>query len=236
MGPVFFSTSKVSDIVTKLPKASDILKSYRIDFCCGGNRALSEAIEERKLNEEEVLAKLNQAYYDAEAYSQNVVKWDEVGYSELIDHIVNKHHAYLTEELPELSMYVTKIARVHGDSHPELLRVHQLYHDLKTELEQHLIKEENQSFPLIKKFDEERTAENLANASRVIDALESEHDDAGAILKELREITNDYLLPPGACRTYTLTFNRLEELESDLFEHIHLENNILFPRVLQETV
>lgn len=236
MEPVFFETTKVSEIVTKFPKSSDILKAYRIDFCCGGNVPLLEAVQKQNLDINEVLTKLHQAYSDAEAYSQNTVNWNEATYSELIDHIVSKHHAYLKEELPELSMYVTKIARVHGDRHPELIRVYHLFHELKDELEFHLPKEENTDFPLIKKFESERTEENLAAFRNVVDDLESEHEKAGSILKELREITGDYVLPEDACRTYTLSFKRLEDLESDLFQHIHLENNILFPRVLQETV
>ncbi len=232
MEQTFTKTSIIGEIVTKFPKASDLFKSYRIDFCCGGNRPLIEAINERNLSEEEVVTKLNTLYHETKALNEAQVDWQTASNQELIDHIVNKHHGYLNEELPNLSPYVTKVLRVHGAEHPHLARVHKLFNELKAELEEHTIKEETTDFPLILAHEQKPTAETHAQLSQIVETLESEHTHAGDLIKEIREITNDFTPPAGACGTYRLVYQRLEALESDLFEHIHLENNILFPRSL----
>ncbi|TLS38957.1 iron-sulfur cluster repair di-iron protein [Pseudalkalibacillus caeni] len=232
MEAIFSSTTKTGDIVTQLPAASGILKEYRIDFCCGGNRPIGEAIKEKQLNEQEVLNKLNLVY--ANTQNKQEKNWKDAPYSQLIDHIINMHHAYLNAVLPEISGYVTKVLRVHGRNHPELKEVHQLFHNLKLELEQHTIQEETDTFPLIKQYEKSRSASLLKILKYGIGDLETEHETAGFLLKRLREVTRDYQTPEGACMTYQLTYNKLEELEADLFEHIHLENNILFPALLKE--
>jgi regulator of cell morphogenesis and NO signaling len=236
MEGVFQNSTIVSDIVTILPKASDVLKQYRIDFCCGGNRPISEAIQEKGLSENEVLNKLNHLYEQVQASDVQGTDWTKATDLELIDQIVHKHHAYLSEELPQLSPYVTKILRVHGPQHKELADVHQLFHQMKTELEQHTIKEENEIFPLILEYEKNPSSKLLDQLTLSIKELEEEHEAAGDILKKLRDVTRDYQLPEGACMTYRLTFKRLEDLESDLFQHIHLENNILFPRLLKGNI
>lgn len=233
MVQTFTGTEKIGDIVTVFPGASNIFKAYGIDFCCGGGRSLKDAAGQQRLSEAELLEKLNAAYVWAQERGQEDADWQNAAYGELIDHIVNSHHAFLQKELPVLSEFTTKILRVHGAGHPELASVHKLFHQLKMELEQHLIKEEEIVFPLIKEY--ERTGATVAKEriKLAIGELEGEHTAAGGILKELRRVTDGYALPDGACRTYTLSFHKLEELESDLFQHIHLENNILFPRVTQ---
>ncbi|MFT4412534.1 iron-sulfur cluster repair di-iron protein [Fredinandcohnia humi] len=220
----------IGEIVTKFPKAGDLFKAYRIDFCCGGNRPLLEAIEEKNLSKIEVLTKLNTLYTEMKVLNETTINWQEASYSELIDHILNKHHRYLNEELPQLSPYVTKVLRVHGAQHPHLARVHTLFNQLKAELEKHTIKEETDSFPLILQFEKQPTEENHLLVKKHVAELEDDHDEAGNIIKEIRDITNDFTPPLGACGTYRLVYQRLEALEADLFQHIHLENNILFPR------
>ncbi|MDT8861396.1 iron-sulfur cluster repair di-iron protein [Alkalihalobacillus sp. MEB130] len=232
MTQTFTETSVVGDIVTKFPKSSDLFKSYRIDFCCGGNRPLIEAIQERNLSAAEVLANLNALYEETTALHESRIEWEHASYSELIDHIIHKHHRYINEELPQLSPYVTKVLRVHGENQPHLAQIHRLFHELRIELEQHLIKEETVDFPLILQVEKNRTEKNVQQLQNVVDELENEHNHAGNILKELREVTNDFTPPPGACGTYRLVYQRLEDLESDLFQHIHLENNVLFPRAV----
>lgn len=234
MEHTFTETSVIGEIVTKFPKASDLFKSYRIDFCCGGNRPLIDAIKERNLSAEEVLTKLNTLYHETKRLNEVEIDWKTASYSELIDYVVNKHHRYLNEELPLLSPYVTKVLRVHGAGQPHLAQIHKLFHELKTELEQHLIKEETEDFPLILAFEQNPSDENYTKLRKVVDELENEHTHAGNIIKELREITNDFTPPAGACGTYRLVYQRLEALESDLFQHIHLENNILFPRAIAQ--
>jgi regulator of cell morphogenesis and NO signaling len=229
----FTEQSIIGDIVAQFPKASDIFKAYKIDFCCSGQRPLKEAIQERNLDGKAILEQLNTLY--AQSLEKDEKNWSEASYSELIDHIIQKHHRYLSEELPNLSPYVTKVLRVHGAHHPHLAQIHKLFNELKTELEQHTIKEETHAFPLILQFEETPTPENREMMKQAIRELINEHDVAGDIIKTIREITNDFTPPEDACRTYRLVYNRLEALEEDLFEHIHLENNILFPRVLHET-
>lgn len=234
MNRVFDGTDKIGDIVAEFPGASNLFKQYRIDFCCGGDRPLSAALRQRDLHEEEFLGQLNEAYRLARQQPDPNRDWRHVPYGELIDHVVNTHHAYLNKELPLLSEFVTKVMRVHGADHPELTALHKLFHELKMELEQHLISEERTIFPKIKEYEATGSEQTLREAVDAIDKLESEHEHAGALLKEMRAVTDQYRLPEQACRTYTLTFHKLEELESDMYQHIHLENNILFPRIESE--
>lgn len=230
METMFTAQSTVGEIVAMFPKASDLFKTYKIDFCCGGNRSLAEALAEKNLPIEDILHQLQTMYQQSlEKVEKN---WLEASYTELIDHIIQKHHRFLMEELPQLSPYVTKVLRVHGPEQPHLVQVHKLFNDLKTELEQHLMKEETKAFPLIIQFEQHPTKENEQAMKQVIEELVAEHDTAGDIIKEIRQITNDFTPPFDACGTYRLVYNRLEALEEDLFTHIHLENNILFPRIL----
>ena len=234
MEKMFNGATKTGEIVTQFPRASQILKEYRLDFCCGGNRPIREAIAEKSLNEEEVLSRLNTLYAETKELNEQEVNWETERYSSLIDHILNTHHAYLDNVLTELNGFVTKVYRVHGMKHPELSQVYNLFHRLKLELEEHLIQEEDKVFPKIKAYEEDQSQDTLHRVLDTIDALEQEHEEAGNLLKELRAVTDNYTLPEGACTTYTLMYLKLEELESDLFQHIHLENNILFPRLERE--
>ena len=226
----FNSTQKIGEIVNAFPKAADIFKDYKIDFCCGGHRPLSEAIEEQKVNEAELIEKLNSVYesYEIGLKDKNFA---EAETDEIIEQILNKHHAYLWSELPNIGKLSTTILRVHGSHHPELSKVHRLFNTLKMELEDHLTKEETIQYPAIKKYEESKSLDDLYKAVDIIDDLETEHTGAGDILKELRVVTNDYSIPEDVCQTFELTYKKLQELEEDLFQHIHLENNILFPRL-----
>lgn len=234
MEAIFDGSTKTGEIVIKLPRASKVLKKYKIDFCCGGNRPIGQAILERNLDETQILNELNQLYNETQEAYQNEVDWEEKGYRELIEYIVNIHHSYLNQVLPELNQFVTKILRVHGAAHPELTRVHRLFSTLKTDLEEHLIQEEEIIFPMIKEYSDNPTPERLKEIVKAIQTLEQDHAASGQLLKELREVTHDYLIPEGACTTYRVTYLKLDELESDMYEHIHLENNILFPRLIEE--
>lgn len=229
----FHSSQKIGEIVTKFPKSADILKEYKIDFCCGGDRPLLTAVKEQGLNETEVLGKINSLYEKFKDVKTKDKNWEEASFSELADHILNTHHAYLWEELPKISELTNKILRVHGEHHPELSKVHRLFHNLKMELEEHLIKEETIQYPAIREYDKNKSQAELDRAVNITKELEDEHTGAGDILKELRKITNDYKVPEDGCNSYRLTYSKLEELEADTFQHIHLENNILFPRLLE---
>lgn len=227
----FSGSETIGDIISSFPGASNLFKENRIDFCCGGNRALSAALREQQIDEGQFLEQLNQLFHKAKQKPEKDKDWREVPSSDLIDHIVQTHHAYLLKELPLLSEFVTKILRLHGSKHRELAQLHHLFHLMKMELEQHLITEEETVFPLIKEAEQTGNQITRSKAAEAIAKLEAEHSTVGNLLKEMRQITDNYRLPEGACRTYTLSFQKLEELESDMFQHIHLENNILFQRL-----
>jgi len=225
----------VGNIVTEFPGAAEILKNHRIDFCCGGDRKLKDAAREDltdKVEAAEILAEINKNYSDKKDYYEEIDDPKNLSQSQLIEYIIDKHHAFLQQTLPQLSELTTKILRAHRKEHGQLLKeVHRLFSTLKMELEEHLIKEEEEIFPLIIEYSQsEQTAGSKKTLQGILE-LETEHDTAGEIIKKLREITDDYQLPEDACSSFELTYRLLEDLEADLFQHIHLENNILFSRL-----
>lgn len=227
----FSDTSLVKDIVNEMPKAADLFKKNRIDFCCGGNIPLSQAANESGVSIEDLTAGLKQIHENHENSKDTPDIWTESNSEDIVKHIQDRYHRPLEEELAQLSPYVTKVSKVHGQGHPELLRVYELFYELKRELLEHTAKEDSTVFPMLLKLDDPNV-ENKEEKIAYITELEKEHDHAGSILKELREITSDYTPPLDACGTYRLVYKRLEMLESDTFMHIHLENNILFPRYI----
>ncbi len=227
----FSSHTMVKDIVNELPKSSDVFKKHRIDFCCGGNIPLSQAAAASGIDVDVLLSEIKEVQEKSQPGDQHLEVWTDSDSVAIIDHIISQYHDPLREEFLMLSPYVTKVSRVHGDNHPELLKVYDLYSQFKKELLEHMEKEEKIVFPLIKKL-AENTVENREEAISLITELEKEHDTAGAILKEMRSVTSDYKLPLDACGTYNLVYKRLEMMEEQTFMHVHLENNILFPRYI----
>ncbi|MDF2988155.1 MAG: iron-sulfur cluster repair di-iron protein [Eubacterium sp.] len=227
----FNTSQRIGDIVALFPKGGEVFKKFNIDFCCGGNRPLSEAIQEQGLDEKEIINKLEEAYSESKKLAGEV-DFLKMESRRLIEYIVNTHHAYLNRVLPEIGELTAKVLRAHGANHQELFRVHKLFGSLKTELEEHLIKEEELLFPLLKEYENDKSESKLNNINRVMQETENEHEGAGDILKELRKITDNYSVPADGCRTFQLAYYLLEELEGDLFQHIHLENNILFKRFI----
>ncbi|MGZ9584351.1 iron-sulfur cluster repair di-iron protein [Paenibacillus marinisediminis] len=228
MSKITLQTS-VADIVTIIPRAADLFRQLRIDYCCGGKESLELAAIERKLDPKQVLEEVEKiGRQQAEYESSRPQSQDE---AELIRYIQQKHHAFLREELPQLTPYITKVARVHGEYHPHLLRVQELFTALKQELLEHTEEEDQVVFPLLLQYvnhPEQATREQLMP---YLLGLEDDHDGAGNLLKELRDITHDYEPPADACGTYRLVYQRLSLLEQDTFEHIHLENHVLFEQV-----
>lgn len=220
----------VADIVSAVPQTADLFRKLRIDFCCGGRIPLEEAAHNRNLDSSEVLSEILYIEQKQKDYAEHhpTAKRTE---KELIAYIQGKHHAFLREELPSLTPYVTKVSRVHGENHPHLLRVQQIFASLKAELLDHTQDEDEQVFPLILEFVQSPTPEAAEALKPHVLELETEHAAAGDLLKELREITDGFEPPEGACGTYRLVYQRLAALEKDTFEHIHLENNVLFEKV-----
>ncbi|HJV46940.1 MAG TPA: iron-sulfur cluster repair di-iron protein [Bacillota bacterium] len=230
MSQRFSLNDKTGDIVTTFPQSSTIFKKYKIDFCCGGNRPIQIAAEEKGLKGEELLQEIHELWDQSSALNEQKTDWMKAPFDQIIDTIIHQYHASLFEKLPEISQYVTKIMRVHGANHPELFQVHDLFHKFKAELEEHSIREEQNIFPLIL----DPTKHNKAELKTEFEKLEREHESCGNLLEQIREITHDYQLPEDACKTYQLTFKKLIDFEDETFQHVHLENNVLFPRVLSE--
>ncbi|WP_409426148.1 iron-sulfur cluster repair di-iron protein [Mycobacterium sp. SMC-11] len=216
----------LGDIVTADPSSTRILSRFGIDFCCHGQRTLGAACAADGVDADELLAALNATSPGQPA------DWADYDDTSLIAHIVSTHHRFLWDEFPRLAELVDKVARVHGPNHGELPRVREVFHQLRGGMEPHLRTEETLLFPQISLHaggsgrplpDEVRTelAEN-----------QQEHDNAGHLLAELRELTNGYTVPADACASYTAMLAGLADLESDIHLHVHKENNVLFPRVL----
>ncbi|WYT60627.1 iron-sulfur cluster repair di-iron protein [Paenibacillus sp. FSL K6-1217] len=229
MHPGFTPEAMVRDIVLQFPKAADYFKAQRIDFCCGGAKPLAEAAAEKGLDPEAMVQDLNKLQEEHPVLEEGTA-WNEASSEELVDYIVNKHHRYLREELPLISQNVTKVFRVHGEDSLHLGEMHRLFNTLREELLQHTAQEEESEFPKMLAYTQNPSEEGQAELRGLLKSLEAEHDGAGEILRELRRVTNDYTPPAHACTTYRLTYARLEELEGMTFEHVHLENNILFLR------
>lgn len=221
--------ASLADLVIGDPRRSQVLTELGLDFCCNGERPLADAVEQAGLVLSEVAAQL-----DLPAQPQTGAQGDR-SQSMLAHEIVDTHHAYMWEEMPRLTLLVNKVVAVHGDAHPELAQLRLLYEQMVQELDPHMTSEERVVFPAISRLERTgspgvgRGPESLAEPIR---KLRDEHQLVGELLQEMREITGDYAVPADACTTYTLMLDGLEKMDLDLREHIHKENNILFPKVL----
>lgn len=228
-----YSDLTVGKIVARDYRKAKVFKSYGIDFCCGGNIKLKDVVNEYEVNVEE----LSEALHEIDLISNDTtVDYNEWPTNKLVDHIIDKHHKYVSETITQLTPMLTKVEMVHGTWRPELTEIKELFTNLSAELTAHMQKEETILFPAIKEL--ARGAENesktcFGTVRNPISMMEHEHDIAGDLMKSIHTLTDGYTLPKGACATYTVVYKTLNEFESDLFEHIHLENNILFPRAIK---
>jgi regulator of cell morphogenesis and NO signaling len=223
----------VGQLVVERPARARVFEKFGIDYCCGGKKPLLSVCQEKGLNADDVLGALNVA--DGAGPSGTEQDWGRATLMELADHIVATHHAYLKAELPRLDHLTERVTRVHGAKHPELEKVRGTFLALKAELEQHMMKEEMILFPLCRQLEAadgpvESHCGSVANPIRV---MMLEHDDAGAALATMRTLTGDYVPPEDACNTYRAMLSGLAELEADMHQHVHKENNILFPRAVE---
>ncbi len=211
----------IGAIVAEFPKASEIFSKYGIDFCCGGHRRLTEVMEQQGLDSEKVYQELQRLKEDREqSYSGN--QFNQMSVEVLTDYIEDTHHSYLRKVLPEIADLLATILRVHGMKHKELFEVYKVFGTLKTDLEQHLLKEEAMLFPTM-----EEGAGKEEQIKELAEEIIREHEGAGELLERLRVLTKDYQIPADTCATFAKTYVMLEEVEKDLHQHIHLENNIL---------
>ena len=215
----------IADLVLSMPKSIPVLERLGIDYCCHGGQSIQQACSGASITAEELLTMIA----DAPAAAPERSFTDEP-MSEIIDFILDTHHVYTRAALETLEPLAAKVATVHGANHPELVELQQLVNQLCAELFPHMMKEEQILFPFLR-------GESEACFSRVaapIRVMMLEHEAAGELLAAIRKTANDFALPPEACRSYTAYFQLLEELEQDLHRHIHVENNVLFPKALNE--
>ena len=229
MKEVNISTLTIGEIVALDYRTASVFKEEGIDFCCGGKKTIAEICDEKGIDQVELLDKLENIENIPGTLVHKFNEWDP-GF--LSDYIKNVHHSFVRKSLPDLMLYTKKIATVHSQNHPELYEVADLFSQINNELLQHLNKEEEVLFPAIK----ELLNSGSENARAVIRAeivrLSGEHEFAGGAMDRINTITDGYRLPEDACNTYRVAFDLLEKFEDDLHTHVHLENNVLFPKVL----
>jgi regulator of cell morphogenesis and NO signaling len=213
--------SRVGEIAAHHPMSTRVFDRHGIDFCCGGGIALRQACDRRGLDTPQILAEIEAATSSDDA---SLDRWDEASVEDLIHHIVDAYHVPLREELPRLELMAQKVVRVHGDKDPErFASLLETFLQLQSELEDHLQREEEVLFPAI--------LQHAARSSIAIEPFVDDHSAAGQALARLRELTDGYRAPAKACNTWRALWHGLEELEKSLHHHIHLENNVLFPKI-----
>ena len=230
------ATQTVGEIAAELPNATREFEKLGIDYCCGGSRTLQQACLEANLSLDETLARLEKSHASPQPGADR--DWQKLSLADLIGHITTTHHAFVREESPRLQALAAKVVGAHGKNHPELLQLQQVFAALAEELRIHLMKEEQMLFPYISLMEESALAGEPAppamfgTVANPVRMMMQEHDGAGDALRLLRDITNSYALPGDACISYRTLYHALQGFESDLHQHIHLENNILFPRAV----
>jgi regulator of cell morphogenesis and NO signaling len=228
--------STVRDIAIDQPASIRVFEKYGIDYCCGGRRPLDQVCEERAIPIDEVLAAIARAETQQHRTGPD---WMALHLGVICDHIIQTHHAYIRSELPRLQFLAQKVVARHGNDRPELPQIQQLVDEVGSDLISHLDKEDAMLFPYITNIER-----NLATCGPTsfgcsgsvrnpIRVMMAEHDVAGNILAQIRTLSNQYTPPPGACPTYQGFYQALLEFEQDLHQHVHLENNILFPRAIE---
>jgi regulator of cell morphogenesis and NO signaling len=224
------TTMTLGELITEHPVLARELERIGLDYCCGGRSSLADACESAGLDAEAIASELA-----ALSVMGVAAAWSKLGPIDLVDHIVNTHHQYLWSEMPRLTALVAKVASVHGRRHTELLEVQRLVDAVVAELEPHLMKEERVLFPMIRELASSKTAPEFHCGSLVnpISVMLREHDHVGELLEELHRHANEYDVPADGCASYRSLYDGLAQLETDTHLHVHKENNLLFPMVLQ---
>lgn len=226
----------VREIATENPASMPVFESFGIDYCCGGARLLSDACARAGVDADQVRLLIEKAERDF--LTKDLRDWRELPLCELMMHIVDKHHTFVRQETPRIEALLMKVAAKHGAAHPELNEIEALFGAIGQELSTHMMKEEHILFPYIKRMEEAaerrgpRPQACFDSVQRPISNMIAEHDDAGALLERIRHLAGGYTAPDGACLTYQALYRALAAFERDLHQHVHLENNILFPRAV----
>lgn len=228
------ATKTVGEIAAETPSCTREFEKLGIDYCCGGNRTLGDACAQVTVSVDEVLARLEKCA--KAATSEGDKSWQSLLLADLIAHINSTHHVFVRSECPRIEALAAKVVGVHGKNHPELLTVQKAFSALSEELHLHLTKEEQILFPYVLRMEESVLAGEptppamFGTVMNPIRMMMQEHDGAGDALLALRRVTSDYKVPQDACISYRTLYDALQAFEKDLHQHIHLENNLLFPR------
>ena len=231
------TTKTVRELAAENPAATRVFEKLGIDYCCGGNQSLEQACMKAQLSIDQVLDSLEMADESLRA-TQKVRDWQREPLSELVAFIKNTHHKYTREEIVRLTALLEKVCSVHGRNHAELFDIKVTFAALAQELTTHMMKEEFVLFPYIERLEEAVTQREpvlpapFGTVKNPVAMMEHEHDSAGRALRAMRQASQDYSAPADACVSYQTLYNALAEFETDLHQHIHLENNILFPRAI----
>jgi len=226
----------IGEIAAKDLRKAEVFKKNGLDFCCGGKKTVKEACLEKGLDIVKIEQELQQANQMPVSASLPYNEW-EPGF--LADYIVNVHHAYTRKNLPEIRGYALKVLRVHGKEHPELAEIQRQVEVIYEEMMAHMAKEEKVLFPYIKDLAVARNQSQLHQAAHFgtvknpINMMEMEHELVGTAMHKIRTLSGDFTIPEDACASYSLLYKMLEAFETDLYTHIHLENNILFPKAVE---
>ncbi len=226
----------IGELVAKDYRTASVFKKYSIDFCCQGNRTIEEACEKKNIDTKKVLEDLVAMM---EAKSESTTDYQSWPLDLLADYIEKKHHRYVQEKTLEIQPYLDKICKVHGERHPELLKIKEEFNASAGELAAHMKKEELILFPFIRKMTKAKLenikvdAAHFGTVKNPIQMMMNEHTVEGHRFMKIEELTNNYTPPQDACNTYRVSFALLKEFEQDLHLHIHLENNILFPKAIE---
>lgn len=222
--------STVGQLVVERPSRARVFEKFGIDYCCGGKKPLQTVCDEKKIDLEKVLFALDIA--DSVSTSAPQQDWATASLTDLANHIQTTHHAYLKSELPRIDYLTNRVNNAHGKGHPELAKVRDIFLTFKADLEQHMLKEERILFPLCRELESSTGKPDFhcGSIANPIAVMIAEHDSAGHDLSIMRELTNGYTPPEGACNTYRAMLSALAELEADMHQHVHKENNILFPK------
>ncbi|HDU1391537.1 TPA: iron-sulfur cluster repair di-iron protein ScdA [Staphylococcus pseudintermedius] len=216
---------KVADIVTHYPKTADVFRKHGIDFCCGGQISLEEAVSNHpKLS----LTPLLQELEDASQQQGEGMQPQYLSVPSLIQYIQARYHDILREEFKQLTPYVTKLSRVHGPNHPNLVTLKSTFDAFKSAMLTHTDEEDQNAFPKLVRSANGETVEDI---DAVVQSLVDDHDEAGALLQQMRELTHDFQPPAEACGTWRLVYDRIAHLERETHAHVHLENHVLFPKI-----
>lgn len=225
------NNQKVGELVAENFQAADVFLNYGIDFCCGGNVTIQEVCRKQGVDEDKLMRDLKQVLTHRDVESDLV---NRLSLGALIEHIVYTHHKFVRENIQSIPPYLNKLEEVHGVNHPELIYVNSIFSEVAREMAGHLVKEEEILFPYITLLEKGLTTDlkGYASLKDAMDDLHSEHDSAGEGMRRIGELTGGYVTPSDGCNTYQVALEKLKAFEKDLHRHVHLENNILFPKAL----